>query len=53
MTSDDLLANNVALSGEVRRAQESLKIALLTIHKLKVELAYLRRMKYGRSSEQL
>ena len=53
MTSDDLLAYNVALSGEVRRAQESLKIALLTIHKLKVELAYLRRMKYGRSSEQL
>ncbi|MBB4843174.1 hypothetical protein HNP55_001693 [Paucibacter oligotrophus] len=53
MTSEDLLANNVALSGEVRRAQESLKIALLTIDKLKIELAYLRRMKYGRSSEQL
>ena len=53
MTPDELLANNVALSGEVRRAQESLKIALLTIDKLKVELAYLRRMKYGRSSEQL
>jgi transposase len=42
-----------ALSGEVRRTQESLKIALLTIDKLKIELAYLRRMKYGRSSEQL
>lgn len=57
MTSEDLLANNVALSGgvggELRRTQESLKIALLTIDKLKVELAYLRRMKYGRSSEQL
>lgn len=53
MTSEDLQASNVALSGEVRRTQESLKIALLTIDKLKVELAYLRRMKYGRSSEQL
>jgi hypothetical protein len=53
MTSEDLQASNVALSGEARRAQESLKIALLTIDKLKLELAYLRRMKYGRSSEQL
>jgi len=61
MNSEDLLANNVALSGEVsgglggelQRAQESLKIALLTIDKLKLELAYLLRMKYGRSSEQL
>lgn len=52
MTSDDLLAHNAALSGEVQRTQESLKIALLTIDKLKLELAYLRRMKYGRSSEQ-
>jgi len=53
MTTEDLLANNAALSSEVQRTQESLKIALLTIDKLKVELAYLRRMKYGRSSEQL
>ncbi len=53
MTIEDLLANNSALSGEVRRTQESLKIALMTIDKLKMELAYLRRMKYGRSSEQL
>lgn len=57
MTPQELLAQSTAecaaLSGEVRRAQESLKIALLTIDKLKVELAYLRRMKYGRSSEQL
>jgi transposase len=61
MTSKDLQASNVALSGEVgggvggelQRTQESLKIALLTIDKLKVELAYLRRMKFGRSSEQL
>ena len=69
MTSENLLANNAALSrgvsggvggervvehgGELQRTQESLKIALLTIDKLKLELAYLRRMKYGRSSEQL
>ncbi len=57
MNSEDLLANNVAISGgwggELRRTQESLKIALLTIDKLKLELAYLRRMKYGRSREQL
>ncbi len=53
MTCDDLLATNAALSVEVRRTQESLKIALLTIDKLKAELAYLKRMKYGRSSEQL
>nr|WP_231973449.1 hypothetical protein [Variovorax sp. HW608] len=53
MTPEELLASNAALSGEVLRSQEALKIALLTIDKLKVELAYLRRMKYGRSSEQL
>src|ERR1035437_1425163 len=53
MTFEELLANNAALSGEVQRSQEALKIALLTIDKMKVELAYLRRMKYGRSSERL
>ncbi len=53
MTPEQLLASNTSLSGEVVRSQEALKIALLTIDKLKVELAYLRRMKYGRSSEQL
>jgi transposase len=53
MTSEELHAHNAALSGEVQRTQESLKIALLTIDKLKLELAYLRRMKYGRSSEQM
>jgi len=52
MTSEDLQASNLALSGEVRRTQESLKIALLTIDKLKVDLAYLRRTKYGRSCAQ-
>ena len=61
MTSEDLLAKSIAncvalsggVGGELQRTQESLKIALLTIDKLKIELAYLRRMKYGRSSEQL
>lgn len=53
MTSQELLIANAALSGEVQRSQEALKIALLTVEKLKVEVAYLRRMKYGRSSEQL
>lgn len=38
MTFEELLANNAALSGEVQRTQEALKIALLTIDKLKVEL---------------
>lgn len=53
MTSADLVASNAALSGEVRRSHAALKIAQLTIDKMKVELAYLRRMKYGRSSERL
>ena len=53
MTFAELVANNTALSGEVRRSHEALKIAQLTIDKMKVELAYLRRMKYGRSSERL
>ena len=53
MTIADLVARNTALSGEVRRSQEALKIAQLTIDKMKVELTYLRRTKYGRSSEKL
>jgi transposase len=53
MTFAELVASNAALSGEVRRSQEALKVAQLTIDKMKVELAYLRRMKYGRSSERL
>ena len=53
MTSEELLVANAALSGEVQRSREALKIALLTVEKLKVEVAYLRRMKFGRSSEQL
>lgn len=53
MTFEEPLADHAALSGEMQRSQEALKIALLTVEKLKVEVAYLRRMKYGRSSEQL
>ena len=53
MTFDELVASNAALSGEVRRSHEALRIAQLTIDKMKVELAYLRRMKYGRSIERL
>jgi len=53
MTIADLVARNTALSSEVRRSHEALKIAQLTIDKMKVELTYLRRMKYGRSSEKL
>lgn len=53
MTFAELVTSNAALRGEVRRSHEALKIAQLTIDKMKVELAYLRRMKYGRSSEKL
>ena len=53
MTFAQLVASNAALSSEVRRSHEALKMAQLTIDKMKVELAYLRRMKYGRSSERL
>jgi len=49
----ELLASNAALTGQVHSTREQLKIALLTIDKLKTELAYLRRMKFGSSSEQL
>lgn len=49
-TSEQLLIADAPFSGGVQRAQEALKIALLTVEKLKVELAYLRRMKYGRST---
>lgn len=53
MTSDEALQRNAELGTQVQRFQEGLKIAQLTIEKLKVEVAYLRRMKYGRSSERL
>ena len=53
MTLDDALQRNAVLGAELQRSHEELRVALLTIDKLKVELAYLRRMKYGRSSEKL
>ena len=53
MTLDEALHRNAELGVQVQRFEQDLKVAQLTIDKLKVEVAYLRRMKYGRSSEQL
>jgi transposase len=53
MTLDEALQRNAELGAQVQRFEEDLKVARLTIDKLKVEVAYLRRMKYGRSSERL
>lgn len=53
MTTDALLATIATLTQTVGLRDEALKSALLLIDKLKVELAYLKRMRYGRSSEQL
>jgi transposase len=53
MTLDEALQRNAELGAQVQRFEEELKVARLTIDKLKVEVAYLRRMKYGRSSERL
>jgi transposase len=53
MTLEEALHRNAVLGAQVQRFEEDLKVAQLTIEKLKVEVAYLRRMKYGRSSERL
>jgi transposase len=53
MTLDEALHRNAELGTQVQRFEEELKVAQLTIEKLKAEVAYLRRMKYGRSSERL
>ena len=53
MTLDEALRRNAELGAQAQRLEEELKLARLTIDKLKVEVAYLRRMKYGRSSERL
>jgi transposase len=53
MTLVEALQRNAELGAQAQRFEEELKIALLTIDKLKVEVAYLRRMKYGRTSERL
>ena len=53
MTSDVQQDKIEALTGALAQRDASLKIAHLTIDKLKLELTYLRRMQYGRSSEKL
>lgn len=54
MTTDALLLATIdALTKTVAQQGGALKSAQLTIDKLKLELAYLRRMRYGRSSEQM
>jgi hypothetical protein len=50
MAWDGLEASNVAMSGGVRLSDEASKIEELTIDKKKVELAYLRRWMYCRST---
>ncbi|WP_293504796.1 transposase [Roseateles sp.] len=50
---DEALHRNAELGVQVQRFEQDLKLAQLTIEKLKVEIAYLRRMKYGSSSERL
>jgi len=53
MTTDALQATINTLTKVVEQRDEALKIAHLTIDKLKIELSYLKRMQYGRSSERL
>ena len=53
MTLDDALQRNAELGTRVLQLQDELRVARLAIDKLKVEVTYLRRMKYGRSSERL
>ncbi|MCM2253624.1 MAG: hypothetical protein NDJ19_14785 [Ramlibacter sp.] len=53
MNHDELVASNAALNAQALRTREGLRIAHLTIDKPKTEIAYLRRIKFGRSSEQL
>ena len=53
MTFDELLANHAAVTAQAEHDRQALQIALLTIDKLKTEIAYLKRMRYGRSSERL
>ena len=53
MTLDGQQARIEMLTGALAQRDASLKMAHLTIDKLKLELSYLRRMQYGRSSEKL
>ena len=53
MASDAQQEKIETLTTAIAQRDASLKIAHLTIDKLKLELSYLRRMQYGRSSEKL
>ena len=53
MTADTQLSQIEQLTCMVKLGQESLKSAKLLIDKLTLEVTYLRRMRYGRSSEKL
>lgn len=53
MTFEELLAHHAAITAQAEHDRQALQIALLTIDKLKTEIAYLKRMRYGRSSERL
>ena len=53
MTSDVQQVRIDALTGALAQRDAALKIAHLTIDKLKLEVSYLRRMQYGRASEKL
>lgn len=53
MTTDVSQAHIDALTRLVERMDGDLKTARATIEKLNLEVAYLRRMRYGRSSEQM
>jgi hypothetical protein len=53
MTLDAAQQRNAELGAQVLHLHDELKLAQLAIDKLKLEVTYLRRMKYGRSSERL
>jgi transposase len=53
MTTEALLAENHTLKQTVAQQGEALKNATLLIDKLKLELSYLKRMRYGQASEKL
>jgi transposase len=53
MTTEALLAELTTLRLTVVLRDEALKSAALVIDKLKLELSYLKRMRYGRASERL
>ena len=53
MQTDALLARIETLTQTVKYGEESLKAARLLIDKLTLEVTYLKRMRYGRSSEKL